>query len=99
MAILAMFNVRALVTFIPVKSYLVLQGEYNLHIFECDEHWTSLRASHGSPVSLTAWFIENPRMIRHMSFVGGSDAHVTEMCLVDEANYVRIFSLITAQFL
>ena len=34
-----------------------------------------------------------------MTFVGGSDAQVTEVCLVDETNYVRIFSLATAQFL
>ena len=76
-----------------------MQGEYILHIYESDEQLASLRASAGSPVSLTAWFAENPRIIRHMSFVGGSDAQVTEVCLVDESNYVRIFSLVTAQFL
>jgi hypothetical protein len=101
MAIMATNNVRlnSLYPWFPHTQILTLtQGEYFLHIFECDENFGSIRAASGSPISLTAWFFDNPKAIRHICFVGGSDAHIADVCLIDENNLVRIFSIVTAQF-
>ena len=75
------------------------QGKYDLHIYECDEAFVNIRPTTGSPFELTIWFANNSRAIRHLCFVGGSDANTTEVCLADDANNVCIYSLASAQLL
>ncbi|KAH7105369.1 hypothetical protein BKA62DRAFT_386244 [Auriculariales sp. MPI-PUGE-AT-0066] len=76
----------------------MINGDYNLHLYEMDEHMGSIRGTAGNTINLTPWFTDNPRAIHHICFVGSSDSQAAEICFIDELNLVRIFSTATAQF-
>ncbi|KAH7105371.1 hypothetical protein BKA62DRAFT_689459 [Auriculariales sp. MPI-PUGE-AT-0066] len=73
-------------------------GNYTLHLYELDENMASIRGAAGSPINLTPWFADSPKSIQSICFVGSSDLLAPELCVVDNANLVRIFSTATAQF-
>ncbi|KDQ06301.1 hypothetical protein BOTBODRAFT_60673 [Botryobasidium botryosum FD-172 SS1] len=72
--------------------FFIAQSNYHLQIYAFDEKLTRVHAR-GSPIDLSAWYREKPR-ISCICFVSGSE----EILLLEASGIARIYSMVTMQF-